>query len=165
MKNKEQIPKFEVYLIHKIEDIYDYNIDVHIYLDDGRRFFATFFTLQNVHTLMENWSLIGECVNGIYFWATDSIIVRELTLENINATIQDLLETDCFFSALTDITETDEEYDNAVITIPLSSLIQIRNRIIWYQRNDPENPILTLLLEELAKRDEQHRNNQNEDNP
>ena len=70
----------------------DSNCDVMVTLGDGRRFVGTFFTLTNIRTLMARYRGTGECARGSYFWASDMIIVDELSEETIRATVQDLIE-------------------------------------------------------------------------
>ncbi len=71
----------------------DGNVDVRIELADGRAFSVTFFTLTNLETLMARWGRTGECANGLYVWATNMIVVQEITHAVINRVAQDLVET------------------------------------------------------------------------
>jgi len=72
-------------------DIHDDNIDVEVELPGGRRFVATFFTLQNIHSLFNKNLETGECSGGLYLWAADMILVKDLNLGTISATISSLL--------------------------------------------------------------------------
>jgi hypothetical protein len=69
------------------------NVDVEVKLADGRRFALTFFTLANITQLMDRWGTTGECRNGLYFWASDAVVVRTLTRETIADTVRGLLVT------------------------------------------------------------------------
>lgn len=80
------------------------NVDVEVELDDGRRFCATFFTLENIRRLFAKNKTTGECHSGLYFWATDMIIVEVLTLDTIEKTVKDLLACREFESAFSEIT-------------------------------------------------------------
>ena len=75
------------------------NLDVEVTLTDGRRFGATFFTLQNVRRLFEKNRATGECHGGLYLWAANMILVETLTMDVIRKTIADLLENGELFSA------------------------------------------------------------------
>lgn len=75
------------------------NVDVEVALTDGRRFGATFFTLQNVQRLFEKNRATGECLGGLYLWAVNMIIVETLTMDVIRKTVEDLLDNGEFFSA------------------------------------------------------------------
>ena len=71
----------------------DDNAEVRIELADGRAYSVTFFTLANLETLMARWGRTGECANGLYVWATNMIVVQEITHAVINRVAQDLVET------------------------------------------------------------------------
>ena len=83
----------------------DDNTDVQVTLANGSSFVATFFTLQNIQRLMDEYKKTGECNHGAYFWATDMIVVRKLTEHEIENTVADLIKTGEFegaFCALAD---------------------------------------------------------------
>jgi hypothetical protein len=67
------------------------NVDVEVVFDDASRYWATFFTLENIQKIMENYEKSGECMKGFYFWATDMIVVRRLSRENISKVVGDLI--------------------------------------------------------------------------
>jgi hypothetical protein len=71
----------------------DDNLDIQVTLSDGRRYAATFFTLRNLESLFEKNRMTGECAAGLYFWASDMILVEKLNHETISATIVDLIST------------------------------------------------------------------------
>jgi hypothetical protein len=73
------------------------NVDVEVTLTDGRRFGATFFTLQNVQRLFEKNRATGECLGGLYLWAANMILVETLIMDVIRKTIEDLLGNGEFF--------------------------------------------------------------------
>jgi hypothetical protein len=74
-------PNYRILLIEGVDELdpIDDNVDVEILFDDGRRYGATLFTLENVHSLMERYRSSGECGGGSYFWASQMIMVRSLT--------------------------------------------------------------------------------------
>lgn len=92
-------------LIGEIDSFDDDNIDAYITLENGDKYFGTFFTTRNIETIMRRHSESGESKGGIYFWATDMIIVKELTMECMNACIDDLLESRDFYSVFCKINE------------------------------------------------------------
>ena len=65
------------------------NVDVEVH-DEVGRWSATFFTLENVETLMLEHALTGESTGGLYLWATDMILVRELSYDVIRETVAGL---------------------------------------------------------------------------
>jgi ACT domain-containing protein len=69
------------------------NVDVEITFPDGKRFAATFFTLKNIQELMENHASTGESLNGLYFWASDMVIIQDILETNIRKTIENLIST------------------------------------------------------------------------
>lgn len=75
------------------------NVDVEVVFDDGRRFSATFFTLTNLQLLFEKNKASGECESGLYLWASNMIIVRDLSLESIERTVKGLLSSSEFETA------------------------------------------------------------------
>ena len=80
-------------------DAEDANVDVVVEFASGRRFGATFFTLENLERLMERYQDSGECAQGLYCWASRMIVIRRLTADAIETAIADLLETREFESA------------------------------------------------------------------
>ena len=77
----------------------DDNVDVFVYFADGRKYVATFFTLANIRSLMRKDRDTGECAAGLYFWASDMLIVERLDRETIERTIADLMHTGEFEKA------------------------------------------------------------------
>ena len=92
---------YRVCLLHDeaITDAEQDNADVFVYFADGRKYVATFFTLKNVATIMERHRSTDESAGGIYFWATDAIIVERLDRAVIEKTVADLLSHKVFEQA------------------------------------------------------------------
>jgi len=67
------------------------NVDVQVTFPNGESFSAVFFTLRNIDTLMKRYKKTGECAGGLYFWASDMMIVERLTEKTICETIDNLL--------------------------------------------------------------------------
>lgn len=81
------------------EDLRNDNVDVLVYFDDGRKYAATFFTLDNLSRLFLKYRETGECASGKYLWAANMIIVESLDEETIETAIADLMATGEFGSA------------------------------------------------------------------
>ena len=81
------------------------NLDVEVTLTDGTRFAATFFTLQNVEKLFRKNANTGECHGGLYLWAANMILVRELSEAIIVKTVEDLLDVGEFEQAFHRLSE------------------------------------------------------------
>ena len=75
------------------------NVDVEVTLKDGRRFGATFFTVQNVKKLFDKNRATGEWAGGLYLWAANMILTENLTMDVIEKAVEDLLENEEFFTA------------------------------------------------------------------
>ncbi len=69
----------------------DDNVDVEVVFKNGKRYVATMFTLDNIHTLMDRCKESGECAYGLYIWATDMIILRELSISTIRETVKAMI--------------------------------------------------------------------------
>ncbi len=72
------------------------NVDVQVIFPNGECFSAVFFTIRNIEALMKRYKKTGECAGGLYFWASDMIIVKSLTKKTICKTIDHLLAEDEF---------------------------------------------------------------------
>lgn len=77
----------------------DENIDVEVIFESGAFYVATFFTPENIRGLMEKNQRTGECLGGLYLWASDMIIVERLTPDAVSRTVADLLASGEFESA------------------------------------------------------------------
>ena len=69
----------------------DDNVDVFVYFADGRKYAATFFTVANIQSIMKRYRSSGECADGLYFWASDLVIVERLDRETVERTVADLI--------------------------------------------------------------------------
>jgi hypothetical protein len=79
------------------------NVDVWVEFTNGQKFTATFFTLSNIKELMEKFKKTQECKSGLYFYASNMIIVQEVTMRIINETIEDLILQNEFNEIFTSI--------------------------------------------------------------
>ncbi|MEH6459988.1 hypothetical protein [Chitinimonas sp. JJ19] len=77
----------------EIVAVVDDNIDALVSLEDGRIFAATFFTVDNLRTLMKRYRNSGECAEGTYIWAVDMIVVETISVDVIRRTVADLIAT------------------------------------------------------------------------
>ncbi len=100
---------YSIHVHHGLDgvDPADDNIDVEVTFDDGSRYAATFFTLENLRSLFEKNERTGEFVGGLYLWASDMVIVRELTEASIAETIADLIKKLYFDIAFQKLEELD----------------------------------------------------------
>ena len=63
------------------------SIDVIVTMKDGSRYIPTFFTLQEIATIMEEKKRTGEDGAGKYFWAVDWVVIDQITHTNIEHVI------------------------------------------------------------------------------
>ncbi|MDH0864174.1 hypothetical protein [Mitsuaria sp. GD03876] len=77
----------------EIVDAVDDNVDILIDVEDGRLFSATFFTINNLSTLMRRYRASGECAAGKYVWAKDMIVVESITRATLEVAIDELIRT------------------------------------------------------------------------
>lgn len=82
----------------------DDNVDLEVTFDDGTRYAATFFTLNNLHSLFAKNERTGECKGGLYLWASDMIIVKELSEAAISETVADMIAEGQFEGAFSELT-------------------------------------------------------------
>jgi hypothetical protein len=75
--------------------------DVVVTLPDDSRWIATFVAYGHVATLVERNRESGENLAGAYLWATDLILVDEVTRPRIEAVVADLLRDGGFEGAFT----------------------------------------------------------------
>jgi hypothetical protein len=84
------------YTINWVEDDFgidpnDDNVDVVVNFETGERYAATFFTPQNIATLLERYRETGECEGGLYVWAAHMIVIEQLTKANVRRAVSDLI--------------------------------------------------------------------------
>ncbi|MBN1123071.1 MAG: hypothetical protein JXJ17_18500 [Anaerolineae bacterium] len=72
-------------------DINNDNVDVFVEMNNGDRYVATFFTLENIKSIMDKDRQTSECNSGQYFWASDMIIVEKITPEIVQSTVESLI--------------------------------------------------------------------------
>jgi hypothetical protein len=88
---KGQHYKISVHASSQGLDALNDNVDVEVMFDDGSRYMATFFALQNIQKIMNSYEETGECMRGFYFWATNMVLVRRLSRENISKVVAELI--------------------------------------------------------------------------
>jgi hypothetical protein len=97
---------YPIQVHHGLEgvDPADGNVDLEVTFEDGSRYAATFFRLDNLRSLFAKNERTGECRGALYFWASDLVIVRKLSEASLSETVADLIAQGEFegpFSKLT----------------------------------------------------------------
>src|SRR5436309_2781589 len=97
---------YSIHIHHGLEgvDPADDNVDLEVRFGDGSRYAATFFTLNNLRSLFEKNQRTGECKGGLYLWASDMVILKELSQDSISETVADLIAHDEFEGAFSKLT-------------------------------------------------------------
>lgn len=83
----------------------DTNSDVIVTFADGSRWAASFFTYATIATLVAGWKQTGECLHGAYVWASDMILIDEVSRSQIEKVVIDFLEMGIFRDAFTRMVE------------------------------------------------------------
>jgi hypothetical protein len=74
----------------------DANTDVIATFADGGRWSASFFSYANIASLVAKNRRTGECLHGRYFWASDMILVDEVSRPRIEEVVAQLLAEGTF---------------------------------------------------------------------
>jgi hypothetical protein len=90
---------------YNVNDDNNDNIDLNIILPNGLVFFSTFFTISNIKTLIVK-------DNEVYFWATDMVIVKNLTKETIKSTVHRMINDGYLELACSKIGEIHDVFPN-----------------------------------------------------
>ncbi|RAP27035.1 hypothetical protein C2W64_01181 [Brevibacillus laterosporus] len=93
-------------------DPYDDNTDVIVSFPDRTRYIASFFTYKNIETLTKKNQTSSENMSGLYFWASDMVLVENVNPETIEAMIDHLIAEDNFDTLFTKITDVSPESDH-----------------------------------------------------
>ena len=86
-------PEYTIHVFVTDDQIIDAEndwIDVEIALSNGEHYYPSFFTIKRIQEILEHDKIEGDNLNGLYFWATDQIIIESMSIENILKTIEHL---------------------------------------------------------------------------
>jgi len=72
----------------------DANSDVKFKLSDGTEWFVSFFTYQNILSLSKKNKETGECLDGLYFCATDMILIEKLNRASVLTVLEQIIKND-----------------------------------------------------------------------
>ncbi|CCF15418.1 protein [Brevibacillus laterosporus GI-9] len=93
-------------------DPYDDNTDVIVSFPDRTRYIASFFTYKNIETLTKKNQTSSENMSGLYFWASDMVLVDNVKPETIEAIVDHLIAEENFDTLFTKITDVSPESDH-----------------------------------------------------
>lgn len=93
---------FNILKSSETENIDKTNGNIDIFVSYNREtYVATFFTYQNILSLIDQNKKTGECLNGKFFWASDMILINDLKKETINQVINEMINDNSFLDAFT----------------------------------------------------------------
>lgn len=90
-----------------INDLNNDNIDVNVVFKNGQVFFATFFTIRNIASLMEK-------EKSGFFWADSMIIVENMEKKTLRKAIGQIIEQRLFEALFSHIGNFESIYGNNV---------------------------------------------------
>lgn len=79
------------------------NTDVIVYLENGKKFIASFFTYSNILDMQIHHQLDGTYQNGSYFWDRNMVLVKDCTLQIIEPVVNDLIDEGNFREAFREL--------------------------------------------------------------
>ncbi|MEL6639445.1 MAG: hypothetical protein AAFW73_17720 [Bacteroidota bacterium] len=86
-------------------DYRNHNTDVVVQFVSGRRFIATFFTYQNIETIVQQNETSGDFLAGKYFWANNMLLLDDCSLPSVTAVVRELLEEGEFHQVFKSLNE------------------------------------------------------------
>ncbi len=90
--------RIEYPYVPQLKDIFDDNIDLRIHFEDGAIYWGTLFTIRNVQRLLKQ-------EERSFFWATNMVILEDLSEESIAKAVQGLVESGYILDAFANITD------------------------------------------------------------
>ena len=79
------------------------NTDVIVYLENGKKFIASFFTYSNILDLQIQHQQDGTYHNGAYFWDRNMVLVENCSIQTIEPVINDLIDEGNFRDAFREL--------------------------------------------------------------
>lgn len=68
------------------------NTDVIVFLSDGHKYTASFFSYAFIEQMREKNKLSGDFLHGKYFWGKNMVLVEKCALDIINPVIKDIID-------------------------------------------------------------------------
>lgn len=105
---------FKVNYYTIIENKNNDNVDIHITFSNNQSYIATFFTYENIKSLVKKNKKTGECLSGTYFWASDMILIQDLEIETIRTVVSQTIENNLFLEIFRPVGGSSIEKGNGV---------------------------------------------------
>jgi hypothetical protein len=68
------------------------NTDVIVFLSDGHKYTASFFSYDFIEQMRSKNKLSGDFLGGKYFWGKNMVLVEKCTPDVINPVIKDIID-------------------------------------------------------------------------
>jgi hypothetical protein len=110
MIQRHEFPGFSITIYYGSEPI-EYetdNVDVEVSLPNGRRYSATCCPTENIRDLMESYRESGENSSGLYFWASDLVVVRDIAPTTLVEVVSSLIAAQQLSVVFTALDDNDE---------------------------------------------------------
>jgi len=103
--------EFKVNKIHlTADDIHDNNYDpkkgntdVIVFLDNGKKYIASFFAYANMYEIKLHHQKNGCFLHGDYFWDKNMVMVKDCSLEIIKPVVKDIIDEGNFPEAFREL--------------------------------------------------------------
>lgn len=66
--------------------------DVVVHMDNGEQYVASFFTYRNIEEIRKENQRTGACLNGLYFWSKNMVLVEDCNPKTVRIIVEGLLE-------------------------------------------------------------------------
>jgi hypothetical protein len=90
----------------------DDNTSVNVTFADGTRWYAWFFSYANIASQVAEDQETGECLSGKYVWATDMILVDEVSRPRIEEVVAHLIAEGTFDSVFDRLPDAEPDEDS-----------------------------------------------------
>lgn len=87
-----------------VNDKFNYS-DVIVYLENGEKYIASFFTYASIKRLRKRHQKTGEYLNGIYFHVPNMLLIDNCSKENVNKVVLFLIDEGDFKEVFKKISE------------------------------------------------------------
>lgn len=84
-------------------DEIDGNTDVIVFMDNGKKYIASFFSYSFLDKINYEHQMNGELLNGSYFWDKNMVLVKNCSLNIIEPVIIDLIDEGNFQEAFREL--------------------------------------------------------------
>jgi hypothetical protein len=77
--------------------------DVIVFLENGKKFIASFFTYASINEIRRKHQKNGNFLNGAYFWDKRMVLVEDCSLKFIEPIVKDIIDEGNFQEAFREL--------------------------------------------------------------